>query len=71
MREGSFELPEEAMAKKRAFTGANGIGLWLPAGQNYGARYESKKTRRSAGAVKQALRKVGNGRKRVEQRLAC
>jgi hypothetical protein len=38
-------------------------------GQDYEVRYEAKKTRRSAGAVKKAVKKVGNSRKRVEKRL--
>jgi hypothetical protein len=32
--------------------------------------YEAKKTGRSASAVKKAVKKVGNARKRVEKRLA-
>ena len=38
-------------------------------GQDYEVRYESKKTGRSASAVKKAVKKVGNSRKRVEKRL--
>jgi hypothetical protein len=41
----------------------------LAGGQDYEVRYEAKKTRRSAGAVKKAVKKVGNTRKRVEKRL--
>ena len=37
--------------------------------QNYELRYELKKTGRSATAVKKAVKKVGNSRKRVEKRL--
>jgi Protein of unknown function (DUF3606) len=37
--------------------------------QNYELGYESKKTGRSAAAVKRAVKKVGNSRKRVEKRL--
>jgi hypothetical protein len=37
--------------------------------QDYEVGYEAKKTRRSAGAVKKAVKKVGNSRKRVEKRL--
>jgi uncharacterized protein DUF3606 len=37
--------------------------------QNYEIRYESKKTGSSAPAVKKAVKKVGNARKRVEKRL--
>jgi hypothetical protein len=39
-------------------------------GQDYEVRYEASKTRKSAGAVKKAVKKVGNSRKRVEKRLA-
>jgi hypothetical protein len=37
--------------------------------QDYEVRYEAKKTKRSASAVKKAVKKVGNARKRVEKRL--
>jgi len=39
-------------------------------GQDYEVRYEAKKTGRSASAVKKAVKKGGNSRKRVEKRLA-
>lgn len=39
--------------------------------QNYELGYESKETGRSAAAVKKAVKKVGNSRKRVEKRLGC
>jgi Protein of unknown function (DUF3606) len=32
-------------------------------------KYEAKKTRRSSAAVKKAVKKVGNSRKRVERLL--
>jgi hypothetical protein len=38
-------------------------------GQNHEVRYEAKKTSRSAAAVKKAVKKVGNSRKQVENRL--
>ncbi|WP_338835153.1 DUF3606 domain-containing protein [Bradyrhizobium septentrionale] len=38
-------------------------------GQKYEVGYVSKKTGRSASAVKKAVKKVGNVRKRVEKRL--
>lgn len=38
-------------------------------GQNYEVQYEAKKTRKSASAVKKAVKKVGNARKRVEKKL--
>jgi len=37
--------------------------------QDYEVRYESKKTGKSATAVKRAVKKVGNVRKSVEKRL--
>ncbi|WFU31679.1 DUF3606 domain-containing protein [Bradyrhizobium brasilense] len=37
--------------------------------QDYEVQYEAKKTRKSASAVKKAVKKVGNTRKRVERRL--
>ncbi len=39
-------------------------------GQKYEVAYEAKKSGRSASAVKKAVKKVGNSRKRVEKRLA-
>jgi hypothetical protein len=39
------------------------------AGQDYEVDYETKKTRKSAAAVKKAVKQVGNSRKRVERRL--
>ncbi len=41
----------------------------MAGGQNYEVQYEAKKTRKSAPAVKKAVKKVGNIRKRVEKRL--
>jgi hypothetical protein len=38
-------------------------------GQDYEVRYESKKTGSSQAAVKKAVKKVGNSRKKVERRL--
>ncbi|MCK1288596.1 DUF3606 domain-containing protein [Bradyrhizobium sp. 44] len=37
--------------------------------QNYEVRHESKKTGKSASAVKKAVKKVGSSRKRVEKTL--
>ena len=39
-------------------------------GQDYEVRYEAKKTGRSKAAVTTAVKKVGNSRRKVEQRLA-
>ena len=38
-------------------------------GQDYEVRYEAKKKNRSKAAVKKAVKKVGNSRKRVERAL--
>jgi hypothetical protein len=38
-------------------------------GQDYEVRYEAKKSGRSKSAVKKAVKKVGNSRKKVERRL--
>lgn len=38
-------------------------------GQEHEVRYEADKTHASTAAVKQTIRDVGNGRKRVEDRL--
>ncbi len=39
-------------------------------GQDYEVRYEAKKKKKSVGAVKRAVKKVGNSRKKVERRSA-
>lgn len=38
-------------------------------GQDYEVRYTAKKTRKSAGAVKKAVKKVGSSRKKVTKAL--
>jgi hypothetical protein len=38
-------------------------------GQDYEVRYEAKKSGRSATAVKKAVKKVGNSRRKVEHKL--
>jgi hypothetical protein len=57
-----------ATAKKTA-RGRKQDRARVAGGQNYELRYESKKAGRSAAAVKKAVKKVGNSRKRVEKRL--
>ena len=59
-----------AQAKKRTARGRKQDRARVAGGQDYEVRYEAKKTRRSAGAVKKAVKKVGNSRKRVEKRLS-
>jgi Protein of unknown function (DUF3606) len=58
-----------AAKKKKTARGRKQDRARVAGGQNYEVRYESKKTGRSASAVKKAVKKVGNARKRVEKRL--
>jgi hypothetical protein len=58
------------MAKKQTTRGRKQDRASVAGGQDYEVRYEGKKTRKSASAVKRAVKKVGNSRKRVERRLA-
>ncbi|HEY3662476.1 MAG TPA: DUF3606 domain-containing protein [Chthoniobacterales bacterium] len=57
-------------AKKRTGRARRQDRARVAGGQDYEVGYEAKKTRRSSGAVKKAVKKVGNSRKRVEKRLA-
>jgi hypothetical protein len=54
---------------KKAARGRKQDRARVAGGQDYEVRYESKKTGRSASAVKKTVKKVGNARKRVEKRL--
>lgn len=56
--------------KKKTSRGRNQDRARVAGGQDYEVRYEAKKTRRSAAAVKSAVGKGGTSRKRVEQRLS-
>ncbi|QHO74656.1 DUF3606 domain-containing protein [Bradyrhizobium sp. CCBAU 051011] len=58
-----------AKAKKRSSRGRKQDRPRVAGGQDYEVRYTAKKTKRSAGAVKKAVKKVGSSRKRVERRL--
>jgi hypothetical protein len=58
------------MPKKQTSRGRKQDRARVAGGQDYEVRYEGKKTRKSASAVKRAVKKVGNSRKRVERRLA-
>jgi hypothetical protein len=59
-----------AAAKKKTARGRKQDRARVAGGQKYEVRYEAKKSGRSASAVKKAVKKVGNSRKRVEKRLA-
>ncbi|MGJ4898331.1 MULTISPECIES: DUF3606 domain-containing protein [unclassified Bradyrhizobium] len=60
--------------KKKASTaksarGRNQDRARVAGGQDHEVRYEAKKSGRSASAVKKAVKKVGNSRKKVERKL--
>ena len=56
-------------AKKKTTRGRKQDRARVAGGQKYEVGYEAKKTGRSASAVKKAVKKVGNARKKVEKRL--
>jgi hypothetical protein len=58
-----------AKAKKQSSRGRKQDQARVAGGQDYEVRYTAKKTKRSAGTVKRAVKKVGTSRKRVERRL--
>jgi hypothetical protein len=59
-----------AKAKKRTSRGRKQDRARVAGGQDYETRYEAKKTGKSRAAVKKAVKKVGNSRKRVERSLS-
>ena len=58
-----------AKARKQTSRGRKQDRARVAGGQKYEVSYEANKTGRSASAVKKAVKKVGNGRKKVERRL--
>ena len=58
-----------APAKKKTARGRKQDRARVAGKQEYEVSYEAKKTRKSASAVKKAVKKVGNSRKRVEKAL--
>jgi hypothetical protein len=58
-----------AKAKKQSSRGRKQDRAKVAGGQDYEVRYTARKTMKSAGAVKKAVKKVGSSRKRVERRL--
>jgi hypothetical protein len=57
-------------ATKKSSRGRKQDRARVAGGQDYEVRYAAKKTRKSASAVKRAVKKVGSSRrKRVERRL--
>jgi Protein of unknown function (DUF3606) len=71
--ERTIKQEETPMAAKRASKkttrGRAQDRAKVAGGQKYEVSYEAKKTGRSAPAVKKAVKKVGNMRKKVEKRL--
>ena len=63
------EVLQDGKAKKQTSRGRKRDRARVAGGQDYEVRYEAKKTRKSASAVKKAVKKVGTSRKRVERRL--
>lgn len=59
----------KAKKKKETSRGRKQDRARVAGGQDYEVRYEAKKTGRSKAAVKKAVKKVGNSRKKVEGRL--
>jgi hypothetical protein len=57
-------------AKKQTSRGRKQDRGRVAGGQDYEVRYESKKTGKSKRAVKNAVKKVGSSRTKVERRLA-
>jgi hypothetical protein len=57
------------MAKKQTSRGRKQDRTRVAGGQDYEVRYEAKKSGKSKAAVKKAVKKVGNTRKRVERTL--
>ena len=58
-----------AKAKKQSRRGRKQDRSRVAGGQEYEVRYEARKTKKSAAAVKKAVKKVGSSRKKVERRL--
>ena len=58
-----------AKAKKKSSRARKQDRARVGGGQDYEVRYTAKKTKKSASAVKKAVKKVGSSRKRVERRL--
>lgn len=63
-------LEERMAAKKKTARGRKQDRARVAGGQRYEVGYEAKKTKRSRAAVKKAVKKVGNSRKKVERRLS-
>jgi hypothetical protein len=56
-------------SKKQSSRGRKQDRARVAGGQDYEVRYEAKKSGKSKPAVKKAVKKVGNSRKRVDRSL--
>ena len=56
------------MARRQSSRGRKQDRARVAGGQDYEVRYQAKKSGKSRAAVKKAVKKVGNSRKRVERR---
>jgi hypothetical protein len=64
-------MKETGMAtRKQTSRGRKQDRARVAGGQDYEVRYEAKKTGKSKAAVKRAVKKMGNIRKRVERTLS-
>jgi hypothetical protein len=63
------ENPVAKKAAKKTARGRKQDRARVAGGQDHEVKYEAKKTVRSSAAVKKAVMKVGNSRKRVKKRL--
>ena len=61
--------PAKTTPAKKTTRGRKQDRAKVASGQDYEVSYEAKKSGRSASAVKKAVKKVGNSRSKVEQKL--
>jgi uncharacterized protein DUF3606 len=65
----ALRTQEESMASKQTSRGRKQDRARVAGGQNHEVRYESKKSGKSRAAVKKAVKKVGNSRRKVDREL--
>ena len=63
------EAPTAVAKKRKTARARKQDRARVASGQDYEVQYEAKKTGKSAPAVKKAVKKIGNARKRLEKRL--
>jgi Protein of unknown function (DUF3606) len=65
----ALRTQEESMASKQTSRGRKQDRARVAGGQNHEVRYESKKSGKSRAAVKKAVKKIGNSRRKVDREL--